>query len=48
MRNLKCADGVHKGHTDAVIDVDFSPTGHEFVSGSYDRLVFLFFVYLNQ
>jgi len=42
MRNFKYANSVHKGHTDAVIDVDFAPTGHEFVSGSYDRSVRIF------
>jgi WD repeat and SOF domain-containing protein 1 len=26
-------------HVSAVIDVDFSPTGREFVAGSYDRSV---------
>lgn len=28
---------VHTDHADAVLDVDYSPTGKEFVSGSYDR-----------
>ena len=30
---------VHKDHLAAVMDVDYSPTGREFVSGSYDRTV---------
>ena len=33
---------VHKGHTLAVMDVDYSPTGQEFVSGSYDRSLRVF------
>lgn len=33
---------VHKGHTNAVMDVDYSPTGTEFVSGSYDRSLRIF------
>lgn len=42
MRNLKMARNVHKGHTMAVMDVDYSPTGREFVSGSYDRSLRIF------
>jgi len=30
---------VHKDHVGAVMDVSYSPTGREFVSGSYDRTV---------
>ena len=33
---------VHKDHVSAVLDVDYSPTGREFVSGSYDRSVRIF------
>lgn len=29
-------------HVEAVIDVDYSPTGKEFVSGSYDKSVRIF------
>lgn len=36
MRNLQTALYVHKDHVSAVLDVDYSPTGREFVSGSYD------------
>jgi WD repeat and SOF domain-containing protein 1 len=35
MRKLKSALNVHKDHVSAVLDVDYSPTGREFVSGSY-------------
>lgn len=37
IRKLSEPRRVHKGHTNAVLDVDYSPTGTEFVSGSYDR-----------
>lgn len=30
---------VHMDHVSAVIDVDYAPTGKEFVSGGYDRTV---------
>lgn len=33
---------MHAGHTSAVVDVDYSPTGQEFVSGSYDKSVRIF------
>jgi WD repeat and SOF domain-containing protein 1 len=39
MRNLEKALMVHKDHVSAVMSVAFSPTGKEFVSGSYDRTV---------
>lgn len=42
IRNLDEPRRVHKGHTNAVIDVDYSPTGTEFVSGSYDRSIRIF------
>lgn len=42
MRNLSHPRRVHTGHTNAVIDVDYSPTGTEFVSGSYDRSLRIF------
>ncbi len=32
----------YQDHVSAVLDVDFSPTGREFVSGSYDRTVRIF------
>ncbi len=37
MRRLKKALAVHRDHVSAVLDVDYSPTGRQFVSGSYDR-----------
>lgn len=42
MRNLTRAKCVHQDHTSAVIDVDYSPTGKEFVSGSYDKTLRIF------
>jgi WD repeat and SOF domain-containing protein 1 len=42
MRNLSKALMIHKDHVGAVMDVAFSPTGREFVSGSYDRTVRIF------
>jgi len=33
---------IHKDHVAAVIDVDYAPTGKEFVSGSYDKTVRIF------
>jgi len=42
MRYLDSARNVYRGHTAAVIDVDYSPTGKEFVSGSYDRSLRIF------
>ena len=42
MRNLRAALQVHKDHISAVIDIDYSPTGKEFVSGSYDKTIRIF------
>ncbi|KAJ4804712.1 DDB1-and CUL4-associated factor 13 [Rhynchospora pubera] len=41
-RKLDEAKVVHKDHVSAVMDVDYSPTGREFVTGSYDRTVRIF------
>ncbi|GAB2285383.1 hypothetical protein Dimus_019838 [Dionaea muscipula] len=38
-RKLGEAKCVHKDHVSAVMDIDYSPTGREFVTGSYDRTV---------
>eukprot|EP00004_Rigifila_ramosa_P017268 TRINITY_DN4188_c0_g1_i2.p2 TRINITY_DN4188_c0_g1~~TRINITY_DN4188_c0_g1_i2.p2 ORF type:complete len:210 (-),score=73.51 TRINITY_DN4188_c0_g1_i2:57-686(-) len=42
MRKLDRALMVHTDHVAAVLDVDFSPTGREFVSGSYDHTLRIF------
>uniref|UniRef100_A0A7S1CS50 Sof1-like protein domain-containing protein n=1 Tax=Bicosoecida sp. CB-2014 TaxID=1486930 RepID=A0A7S1CS50_9STRA len=41
-RKLDRALMVHKGHVSAVMDISYSPTGREFVTGSYDRTVRIF------
>jgi WD repeat and SOF domain-containing protein 1 len=38
-RNFDKAQNIHKGHVAAVMDVEFSPTGEELVSASYDRSI---------
>lgn len=38
-RNLSRALNILKGHVSAVMDVDWSPTGEELVSASYDRSI---------
>lgn len=42
LRYLDQPKYVHMGHTAAVVDLDFSPTGQEIVSGSFDRSVRIF------
>jgi WD repeat and SOF domain-containing protein 1 len=42
LRHLDAAACVHKDFVSAVMDVDWSPTGREFVAGGYDRTVRLF------
>jgi DDB1- and CUL4-associated factor 13 len=42
MRKLGSAMCVHKDFVSAAMDVDYSPTGREFVAGSYDRSVRIF------
>ncbi|KAI1305206.1 DDB1- and CUL4-associated factor 13 [Halotydeus destructor] len=44
MRKLSVPIQIHKDHVSAVIDVDYSPTGKEFVSGSYDKTLRIFAV----
>ncbi|RFU31460.1 hypothetical protein B7463_g4850, partial [Scytalidium lignicola] len=39
MRNLSRSLNILKDHISAVTDVDFSPTGEELVSASYDRTI---------
>ncbi|KAE9457674.1 hypothetical protein C3L33_10411, partial [Rhododendron williamsianum] len=41
-RKLDEAKCVHKDHVSAVMDIDYSPTGREFVTGSYDRTIRIF------
>nr|CAG4640808.1 EOG090X04WU [Eulimnadia texana] len=42
MRRLGFPLNMHKDHVSAVIDVDYSPTGKEIVSGSYDKTIRIF------
>nr|CAG4641641.1 EOG090X04WU [Eurycercus lamellatus] len=39
VRNLNMPLNMHTDHVSAVIDVDYSPTGKEFVSASYDKTI---------
>lgn len=41
LRNLSRPRRVHKGHTRAVMDVSYAPTGQEFVSASTDGSICL-------
>ncbi|XP_058120922.1 DDB1- and CUL4-associated factor 13 [Anopheles ziemanni] len=41
-RNLEHPLKIHKGHVSSVTSVDYSPTGNEFVSGSYDKTIRIF------
>jgi DDB1- and CUL4-associated factor 13 len=42
MRKLQEAKMVHKDHIQAVLDVDFAPTGREFVTASFDKTIRIF------
>lgn len=42
MRYLDRPMTVHMDHVSAVLDVDYSPTGKEFVSASFDKTVRIF------
>lgn len=42
MRNMEQPTRIYKGHTSAVMSVAWSPTGREFVTGSYDRTIRIF------
>lgn len=42
MRNMDRARTIHKDHVSAVMSIDYAPTGREFVTGGYDRMVRLF------
>lgn len=42
MRRLNFPLNIHKDHVSAVIDVDYSPTGKEIASASYDKTLRIF------
>ncbi|KAG5450595.1 DDB1- and CUL4-associated factor 13, partial [Clonorchis sinensis] len=43
-RYFKFPRRVYRGHVNAVLDIDYSPTGREFVTGSYDSTIRLWHV----
>ncbi|XP_067931979.1 DDB1- and CUL4-associated factor 13-like [Watersipora subatra] len=42
IRDLSRPVTLHRGHVSAVLDVDYSPTGREFVTAGFDRTIRLF------
>lgn len=42
MRKLETAKLIHKDHISAVVDIDYAPTGQEFVTASYDKTIRIF------
>lgn len=42
IRKMAEARQIHKDHIQAVLSVAYSPTGREFVSGSFDKTVRIF------
>jgi len=42
MRKLDTPVNVHIDHVGAVLSVDYSPTGQEFVTGSFDKTIRIF------
>ena len=42
MRKLDKAKLIHKDHVQAVLDIDFAPTGREFVTASFDKTIRIF------
>ena len=42
MRKLNSAKMIHKDHIGAILDLKFSPTGREFVTGSFDKTIRIF------
>lgn len=42
LRNLQRPLNIHMDHISAVMDVDYAPTGKEFVTGSYDKTLRIF------
>lgn len=42
MRNLGRPSNILKDHVSAVLDVEYSPTGQEILTGSYDKTVRIF------
>ncbi len=42
MRKMDAAKTIHRDHIGAIIDLDYSPTGREFVTGSFDKTIRIF------
>lgn len=42
MRYLERPLTVHMDHVSAVLDIDYAPTGREFVSASFDKTIRIF------
>ena len=42
LRKPSQAKMMHKDHVGAILDIDFAPTGREFVTGSYDKTIRVF------
>lgn len=42
MRKLNEPKMIHKDHFSAILDIDFSPTGKEFVTASFDKTIRIF------
>ena len=39
---MESAKTIHRDHIGAIIDLDYSPTGREFVTGSFDKTIRIF------
>ena len=46
MRKMETIKMIHKDHIRTVMDIDYAPSGKEFVTGSYDKTVRIF--HLNK
>jgi WD repeat and SOF domain-containing protein 1 len=42
MRKMNNIMKIHKGHIGSIMDIDYSPTGKEFVTGAFDKTVRIF------
>ena len=42
MRKLDQAKVIHKDHISGILDLDYAPTGREFVTGAFDKTLRIF------
>ena len=42
MRKLEQAKMIHKDHISGILDIDYAPTGKEFVTGGFDKSIRIF------